>query len=107
MIFGLRLVRIDGDSMAPKLPHGTFALFRRTRWIRPDDIVLVQHPVFGRIVKKVTSVSSQGITLTGLSSHSVSSLSLGPVQRRNVQGKLIVELKGSAKLRSSASLGSV
>ena len=107
MIFGLRLVRIDGDSMAPKLPHGTFALFRRTRWIRPDDIVLVQHPVFGRIVKKVTSVSSQGITLTGLSSHSVSSLSLGPVDRRNVQGKLIVELKGSAKLRSSASLGSV
>ncbi len=96
MTFGLRLVRIDGDSMAPKLPHGTFALFRRTRWIRPEDIVLVKHPVFGRIVKKVVSVSSRGITLTGLSSRSVSSLSLGPVDRRAVQGKLIMELSGAA-----------
>lgn len=96
MTFGLRLVRIDGDSMAPRLPHGTFALFRRTSWIEPDDIVLVQHPVFGRIVKKVVSVSSQGLTLAGLSSRSVSSLSLGPVEHGAVQGKLVMELKDAA-----------
>ena len=50
---GWSLVRVRGRSMRPCLEHGDFALFRRARRYAVGDVVLVEHPALGRIVKAV------------------------------------------------------
>ena len=75
--------------MTPDLPGGTFALFRRAGSIAVGDIVLVRHPVYGRIVKRVTSAAPAGYGLAGTSPVSTSPEKLGIVPKQAVLGTLL------------------
>ena len=67
-LFGFTLVRVDSASMGLTLPHGSFALFRFKRRVEKDDIVLVDHPQCGIIVKRIAAVSRSGrYALRGMS----------------------------------------
>lgn len=87
-IAGWRLVRVRGDSMAPTLPAGGFALFKPAATLRPGDIVLARHPRFGLIVKAVRAIVGSQVHLRGLSASSTPAQRLGAVARPAVLGRL-------------------
>jgi len=88
-LFGLRIMRVEGASMEPLVPADSFAVFRPTRRAKPGDVVLVDHPRFGRIVKSIRDVDADGISLSGQSKFSVSTARLGKVRPDRVIGKMI------------------
>ena len=44
--------RIRGESMEPTLQSGDIVLLRR-REAKPNDVLLVEHPDYGRIIKRL------------------------------------------------------
>lgn len=75
--------------MRPLLQSGAYALFRPARRVRPGQVVLVEHLELGSIVKQVSTVSPQGLTLCGLSPASVASEALGQISPTQVRGVLL------------------
>lgn len=59
-MFGFKIGRVRDDAVSRKLPRGSIALFRRHRSIRRGDVVLVEHPDLGRVVRQVSVVGRRG-----------------------------------------------
>jgi len=92
-MFGYKIARIDGRSMEPMLPDGSFALFRRAKTVEQGDVILVNHPEFGLIVKQASFIADDGrVALQGTSSHSTRPERLGRVDKSLVLGKMIARL---------------
>ncbi|MEL7199159.1 MAG: S24/S26 family peptidase [Pseudomonadota bacterium] len=92
-LFGFTFVRIKGESMEPMLPSGTIALFRATKSVRRGDVVLVDHPDFGMIVKSARLIGiDDEVALEGLSPASTSPEKLGSVPANRVRGVLLRKL---------------
>ncbi len=92
-LFGITLVLVDGESMGHLLPHRTLALFRRRRNVSKGDIVLVDHPEFGRIVKLVAAVTVNGrYSLCGAHPNSTSEQRLGTIEGPQIKGSLVCRL---------------
>lgn len=91
---GLRVVRIDGGSMAPAFEHGDYAVFRRygRRSAGPQvgDAVLVDHPQYGTIVKRVARrPSASAVELAGDAVASTPGIDLGAVPTHRIWGRLL------------------
>ena len=100
--FGVRLIRILGRSMQPRLQPGAYALFGPFRSLRVGDIVLVEHPRYGRIVKAIHRIDAQVLELIGLSESSTPAQDLGQVSIDVVLGRLIFSVQPpTASARSS------
>ncbi|MEM6476048.1 MAG: S24/S26 family peptidase [Pseudomonadota bacterium] len=93
-LFGFTFARIRGDSMEPMLPSGSLALFRARKRVERGDVVLVDHPEFGVIVKRARDVGEDGsVALEGTSPASTSPERLGRVERSRVQGVMVRQLR--------------
>lgn len=85
--------------MGSTLPFRSFALFRRVRGVKRGDIVLVDHPRFGLIVRRVTAVSRTGrVALRGMGSgmarsSSIGSHALGSVDHDRIVGRLALKMR--------------
>lgn len=88
-MFGWALIRVMGESMCPILDPGDFALFRRCRHYREGDILLVEHPQFGVIVKRAVDINSERLWLEGITRKSVSREALGQISWAQVKGRLV------------------
>lgn len=89
-LFGITLVWVNGRRMGRVLPHRSFALFRRKRKVSKGDIVLVDHPEYGRIVKLVAAVTVNGrYSLRGAQPNSESEARIGAVDGRRIRGTLV------------------
>lgn len=76
--------------MEPGLPSGSIVLFRRGKAVKAGDVVLVEHPKFGKIVKEVSAVSHTGaVHLRGTSRHSTSEEKLGSVAGDAILGIML------------------
>lgn len=78
--------------MSPLLPDRSFAVFAPAGRLSVDDIVLADHPRFGRIVKSVRAIENDGIWLQGCSARSTSTEALGPVPVTRVLGRLALRI---------------
>ena len=94
---GVRLTRILGRSMQPRLQPGAYALFGPFRTLRVGDIVLVEHPRYGRIVKAIHRIDTQNLELIGLSEDSTPTQDLGQVSVDAVLGRLIFSIQPPIK----------
>lgn len=92
-MFGWQIVKVCGDSMSPRLPARSYAVFRRVRRVRVGDIVLADHAKYGRIIKRVRCNGPDGVGLEGLSPHSTSPKELGLVARQCILGRLVFGLR--------------
>ena len=93
-MLGWEIARISGPSMEPLLPDGSFALFRAVRSVKRSDVLLVDHPEFGLIVKKVSAVSANGrVGLRGISRSSTSPRRRGNVDPERVLGRLALRMR--------------
>ncbi|MEM7245456.1 MAG: S24/S26 family peptidase [Acidobacteriota bacterium] len=85
-LFGWRLVRVAGDSMAPTLRDGDYVLARERERATVGSVALLRHPTFGSIIKRVKDRDDQGrYRVAGDSSLSTSSDALGPMDASTIQ----------------------
>lgn len=75
--------------MEPRLRSGDFALFLRCRDYQVGDIVLVDHPSLGLIVKQIRTLAGDRVTLEGTGAFSTSSAKMGAVPLAAIRGKLL------------------
>ncbi|MEM9310705.1 MAG: S24 family peptidase [Pseudomonadota bacterium] len=93
-LFGFTIARIAGASMEPVLPDRSLALFRAKQSVGRGDVVLVDHPEFGVIVKRARAVEPDGgAWLEGTSTASTSAERLGRVGPDRIQGVLVMRLR--------------
>lgn len=86
-----RLIKVQGESMSPSLCDGDFVF--TSRWykkLKTGHFVVVDHALYGYIVKKVLHIASDGqLWLGGESNKSLQSERIGWVSSRRVVGKVI------------------
>lgn len=93
-LFGFTFARIAGASMEPALPDKSIALFRARKSVKQGDVVLVDHPEFGVIVKRVRDTDSNGgAWLEGTSPASTSAERLGYVSPDRIRGVLLLRVR--------------
>jgi len=92
-MFGLKVFKVTGESMAPAIPSGCFIL--SAKWlmmlpIRTGQRMVINHPKYGIIVKKVAIVDKNGFVWSkGENKDSLSVEQLGPVYKHQILGRVI------------------
>jgi nickel-type superoxide dismutase maturation protease len=89
--------RVKGESMLPRLREGDLVL--AAGWLagrlRPGDLVVLRHPVYGTLVKQVDQLLPGGaVTVKGTRPVSLDSQEFGPVARADLLGKVIWRIPG-------------
>lgn len=87
----IKVVKVVGESMSPALEPGQY-VFANT-WQRHrvslGDIVVIDHPFYGRIVKRIRDICPvQGYKLSSDNPNGLSSEALGWVSERAIVGKV-------------------
>jgi nickel-type superoxide dismutase maturation protease len=89
-MFGFKIYRIQGHSMEPALPAGSFVL--ATRWfkkIKVSDIVSFKHDD-QLFIKRVTEIKNNQLWLLGDNpADSLDSRTFGWVDYKSILGKII------------------
>ena len=80
--------------MSPGLCHGDYVLTHKLwRKLSVGDVVVVQHPELGVIVKRILKVQDDEILLTGDNVHaSASPERMGQVNYKHVLGRVCAEI---------------
>ena len=89
-------MRITGRSMSPALENGDFAvakLLSREANLSIGDIVQVDHPDLGLIVKYIMTVSPGGVRLIGAALSSIDPHATGKIPRERVVSRLVWRIK--------------
>jgi phage repressor protein C with HTH and peptisase S24 domain len=74
--------------MAPTLASGDYMILTKTRSLRPGFVVLVDHPKYGLIVKRVKGLDQNQLTLEGDAAGSTSTEAMGRVDLSKVKGRV-------------------
>lgn len=94
MIFSI--LRVRGGSLAPRFRDGDYVLLSGLglKRIRPGDVIVFDHPDYGRLIKRVEAVEPCGrLRVRGDDIDSVDSRRFGPVPRASVRGRVIAHIK--------------
>lgn len=59
-MFGYTVSRVRDRNLEPRVPRGSIVLFSRRRVPKRGDVVLVDHPEFGRFIKRVSAIGRRG-----------------------------------------------
>ena len=87
--------KVKGGSMLPALTGGDFVIATRFyRHIKLNDLLVINHPSYGRIIKRVAKISNKkNIYVTGDNSESISSEQIGSIAKSQIQGKVLFSIK--------------
>ena len=93
-------MRVRGDSLAPRFRSGDFvavsALPLRLRPPRPTDVLVFDHPEYGRLIKRLERVEPDGrLFMCGDDIDSVDSRRFGPIDTTTVRGVVVWHIVGS------------
>lgn len=94
-MFRLKLFKVQGRSMAPEyLPNDVLIC---AKWpfiqLRPGHNLVINHPYYHTIVKKVTNVLSSGdVIVSGTSPDSTPSAAIGVVQKHWIEGRVVMHM---------------
>ena len=83
----IKIVKVRGESMAPTLAPGDYLILTKARTFRSGFVVLVDHPKYGRIIKRISAVSANFVRLEGDSAESTSSSDMGDVSLSHIKGR--------------------
>lgn len=85
----IKIVKVRGESMAPTLAPGNYLILTKARTFRSGFVVLVDHPKYGRIIKRISSVTDSFVRLEGDGVDSTSSDDMGDVSLSHIKGKAL------------------
>lgn len=92
-MFGFKIWKVKGHSMAPPIPQGSFVLvasFLKHLPIKAGQRLLLSHPEYGDIIKTVAVIDRNGlIWCKGENSNSISVEQLGPASKKQIIGRVI------------------
>ena len=96
--------------MAPALEDGDYAVAKRLgpgEDLAIGDIVELEHPEFGPMVKRVSRVGPGGLGVSGLSGLSLEAEQIGPVARARIRARLVwrISPKGLSRIPAGAGSG--
>jgi len=95
----IQILKVTGESLSPFFLEGDFVVVSKIpfvlRRIRAGDIVVFEHPTYGKMIKKVDHLSTDGNEIFVLGTHpeSTDSRQFGPLSRRQLVGKVIWHIK--------------
>ncbi len=98
----LKILRVAGNSLFPLIQEGDFVIIFKIPFFhwqvfkyRPGDIVVLKHPQYGTLIKKVDWLPSDGkeLFVVGTGSESIDSRTFGPVTQAWLSGKVICHIK--------------
>ncbi|VAW85224.1 hypothetical protein MNBD_GAMMA16-2043 [hydrothermal vent metagenome] len=89
------IFKVNGKSMLPILAEGDFVITSRLlSKIRSNDLVVVEHPVYGRLVKRVLEVSNDNrLWLCGNNTSSLTPEKIGWINAEDIKGKVYFSIK--------------
>jgi len=91
--FGLKIWKVTGHSMFPRIPQHSYvlaSLWYNFKKIKPNHTVLINHPKYGMLVKNVAIVDKNNlIWCKGENASSISVEQLGPVSKQQVIGRVL------------------
>ncbi len=99
-MFYLGLNKIQGDSMLPvfKPNDFVFSLPRYKSRYQVDDVVIVQHPSLGKIIKRIRSIEQNYVLLVGDNlQQSTSTESIGSIPLKLIKGRVIWHIRSIDK----------
>ena len=104
MVLGWQLLRIRGHSMAPALQDGDYAVAKRLRTgedLVVGDVVEIDHPDFGLIVKRVNEVLPRQVRVGGEAARSIDADQIGPIARARITARLVwrVSPRGLSRIK--------
>lgn len=79
--------------MRPTLVPGDYMIVTKARALHPGFVVLVNHPEFGSIVKRVKSITGDTLRLEGDGHVTTSTREMGDVSRSHVVGRVRWKIK--------------
>ena len=91
----LKFIKVTGRSLSPEYQEGdyvmvvTFPFFPFKR----GSTIVFQHPDYGVMIKKIETISEDGIHVTGSHPDSVDSRRFGPVNREAVMGVVVWHIR--------------
>ena len=86
----IKIATVRGASMRPTLAPGDYLILTKARaqTLRAGFVVLVDHPEYGRIVKRVKAVSESSLTIEGDNlAASTASEDMGDVSLECIKGR--------------------
>ena len=95
----IKIIKVTGNSLSPFFLSGDFVFIntsqRVNKKLQPDDIVVFNHPVHGRLIKRVVvnHLESERIEVSGYNEDSVSSHKLGLIPYSAIIGKVIYRIQ--------------
>lgn len=94
----LQVFRIKGNSLAPHCRAGDYViasgLALGLRLCRAGDLVVFDHPEYGRLIKRVEEVQSNGwLNVRGDDIDSVDSRLFGPLPPASIRGRVIWHIR--------------
>ena len=101
----IQVIKVTGESLSPFLLSGDYVVVlelpkSRLR-LRIGDLIVFQHPVYGRMIKRLDAVENGGeeLFVVGFHPESTDSRQFGLIPRRWVTGKVIAQIKKPLKAR--------
>ena len=91
----LKLTKITGSSLEPKYNGGDFLITTSISFVlhslKPGDIVVFNHPVYGTMVKQIQQMDPQTGELFVVGTHpeSTDSRHFGPIPQSWLKGKVL------------------
>lgn len=91
-----RIFRVTGDSMSPNLHNGDYVITQRWWYsLKEGDIVVVQHPDLGVVIKRILRRVPNGLFLQGDNLiRSTTTERMGLVSDGDVLGRVAWRIKG-------------
>lgn len=74
--------------MMPTLAPGDYMITTKARSLRPGFVILVEHPKYGTIVKRIISVEDGQLSLEGDGADSTSTEAMGLINSTDVLGRV-------------------
>ncbi|WP_440904242.1 S24 family peptidase [Catenovulum sp. SX2] len=95
---GLQINKVTGNSMLPVIPANSYILFYtqfRHHKLKVGDIVRVNHPLYGNIIKQICQIEQNhsAFWLQGMNSESVSIREMGVIKPEQISAKLLLSIK--------------
>jgi len=95
----LRVFKVKGNSMLPTLKEGDYVVAFSRFWLRflqmkIGRLVIIQHPEFGTMIKRISAVVNDGVYVQGDNSlESITSDDIGAIKKDQILGFVVYASK--------------